>query len=146
MGYLRIVLGVCILFASVTSLAGAGAGGDFSVASLAPKQGQSFEQRDVVFIQQYYSSAPQYFIDDMLKKEKGLPAGFAAAITRGKPLPRELVPFAMSEPASVARSLAPLPRGFDRKVVGRRYLLLDARMVVQDMIHLPAKASSERLK
>ena len=146
MGYLAILLGVCILFASARPSFGAGADGGFSVASLTTKQGSAFEQKDVVFIQQYYNTAPQNFVDDMLRKEKGLPAGVAASIVRGKPLPKDLIPFVMNEPRSVAGNLGPPPRGLARKVLGTRFLLLDTRMVVQDMIYLPTLTARERRK
>jgi hypothetical protein len=99
----------------------------------------------VIFIQQYYSNAPKFFIDDVIKKEKALPSG-AALIVRGKGLPRELIPFLKDSPASVTRYLGPLPRGVERKVLGARFLLLDSRLIVQDVVYLPTVIASNRRK
>jgi hypothetical protein len=146
MAYRRIVLGVCLLSATVVLSSGTVAGSDFSVASLTTSQSAGFAQRDVIFIQQYYSYAPKFFIDDMIKKEKALPAGIAATIVRGKPLPKELVPFIAEAPASVTRNLGALPRGLERSVLGTRFLLLDARMIVRDLVHLPTVVAADRRK
>ena len=100
----------------------------------------------MIFIQQYYSNAPKFFIDDVIKKEKALPSGAAALIVRGKGLPRELIPFLKDSPASVTRYLGPLPRGVERKVLGARFLLLDSRLVVQDVVYLPTVIASNRRK
>lgn len=116
------------------------------MASLTTGKSAGFEQRDVIFIQQYYSNAPKNFIDDMLKKEKALPAGVASSIVRGKPLPKELVPFAKEAPASITRNLGPLPRGLDRRVLGTRFLLLDSSMIVRDLVHLPTVVATDHRK
>jgi hypothetical protein len=50
----------------------------------------------------------------------------------------------MNSPASLTPNLGPLPRGLERKVLGARFLLLDSRLVVQDMVHLPIVAASDR--
>lgn len=117
-------------------------GSDFSVVSLSAKQGTRFQQKEVVYIQQFYTYAPKYYLDDVARKEKALPAGVTDSIVRGKELPKALTSFLMDSPPTVTRNLGSLPRGFDRKVLGTRYLLLDSRMVVQDIIHLPTNVTS----
>jgi len=146
MGYRRIVLGVCLLSVSVAPAAKAQAGGGINISSLMAQNGPKFEQRDVVFIQQYYSNAPKFFVDDLLKREKALPAGASSTIVQGKPLPRALVPFLLDAPPSVTRNLTTLNRGLERKVLGTRFLLLDARQVIQDMVQLPTMIATERRK
>lgn len=146
MTYRRIVLGVCLLSVTVMLSSGSQTGSDFSVASLTTGRSAGFEQRDVIFIQQYYSNAPKNFIDDMLKKEKALPAGVASSIVRGKLLPKELIPFAKEAPASITRNLGPLPRGLDRRVLGTRFLLLDSSMTVRDLVHLPTVVATDHRK
>ena len=131
-------LTVCAVFAALAWL--------INISSLVAASGPKFEQRDVVFIQQYYSNAPKFFVDDVLKKEKALPAGASSTIVQGKPLPRALAPFLMEAPSSVTRNLTTLPRGLDRKVLGARFLLLDSRQVVQDMVQLPTIVATERSK
>ncbi|HEY3442129.1 MAG TPA: hypothetical protein VGK29_15320 [Paludibaculum sp.] len=146
MGYRRIVLGVCLLSASVVPAGRAQAGRDINISSLVGQNGPKFEQRDVVFIQQYYANAPKFFVDDMLRKEKALPMGASATIVQGKPLPKALVPFLMDAPSSVTRNLTTLSRGLERKVLGARFLLLDSRQVIQDMVQLPTTVAGERRK
>lgn len=114
--------------------------------SLAKNQRSEFQQSELITIQQYYSRAPKVFIDDVIKRDRALPAGAAASIARGKRLPRELIPFLMDSPASVANTLEPLPRGLDRKVLGRRFLLLDSRLIVQDMVQLPTSVAGSQRK
>mgnify|MGYP003382801563 CR=1 FL=1 len=146
MGYRRIVLGVCLLSVAVALAAKAQAGGGVNIGSLMSQNGPKFEQRDVVFIQHYYSNAPKFFVDDLLKKEKALPAGASSTIVLGKPLPRTLIPFLEDAPPSVTRNLTTLSRGLDRKVLGARFLLLDARQVIRDMVQLPTMVATERRK
>jgi hypothetical protein len=146
MTYRRIVLGVCLFSITGVLSTGRAAGSDFSVASLSNSQTGGFEQQEVIFIQQYYSYAPKFFIDDIIKKEKALPAGVAATIVRGKPLPKALVPFIREAPDSVSRNLRALPRGLERSVLGTRFLLLDSRMIVRDLVHLPTVVATDRRK
>lgn len=146
MGYGRIVLGQCLLLASLPIPGRTQAGSGFSVESLAKNQRSEFQQSELIAIQQYYIRAPKVFIDDVIKKDRALPASAAASIARGKRLPRELIPFLMDSPATVASKLEPLPRGLERKVLGTRFLLLDSRLVVQDMVHLPTAVAGSRRK
>jgi len=146
MGYRRIILGIGLLSAMGAANICGQTGGAFSVATLSTQQGFRFEPKEVVFIQQYYSNAPKYYLDDVLKKEKALPPGPVALIAQGKRLPKELVPLALEAPTPVTRYLGPPARGLERKVLGARFLLLDSRQIVQDMVHLPTVAAPENRK
>ena len=146
MGYRKIGLNLGFLSLSFAAAAAAQIGSDFTVATLVTNQGTYFPPKDVVFIQQYYAYAPMFFVEDILRRERALPAKLTASIERGKPLPRDLAQFLQQSPASVTRGLGPLPRGLDRKVLGSRFLLLDSRQIVRDIIHLPTAPSKDRRK
>ena len=140
----RIVLTLCLLSASTSLCLNAQLGGDVSVAALS-QQGTKLEQRDVIFIQQYFSHAPKTYLDDLIKKERLLPPA-ASAVAQGKAIPRELFPFILDAPPSLNRNLTALPRGLERKMLGSRLLLLNSRLVVQDMVYLPTVVATESRK